>query len=96
MVAAQDKGKGKEMGIGEGEGEDAEGSKAVAVVKQVEEEVVDVMAPKKDTRSAGVDSWKFKVCKHFSSSSVILIMSIGSQCSHVSTRRRPVTIRTRF
>lgn len=36
--------------------------KALAVVKKdTSEQVVDVMAPKKDTRSAGVDAWKFKV-----------------------------------
>ena len=29
--------------------------------KAAEEEVVDVMAPKKDTRPAGVDGWKFRV-----------------------------------
>ena len=28
----------------------------------VEDEAVDVMAPKKDTRPAGVDGWEFKVC----------------------------------
>lgn len=36
--------------------------KALAVVKRdASEQVVDVMAPKRDTRSAGVDAWKFKV-----------------------------------
>lgn len=36
--------------------------RALAVVKKdTAEPVVDVMAPKKDTRPAGVDAWKFKV-----------------------------------
>jgi protein DGCR14 len=46
--------------------EDDEKGKGKAVVKsernvQREEETVDVMAPKKDTREAGVDGWEFKV-----------------------------------
>lgn len=52
--------------ITQGEGEDAEGvkgtGKEVAVVSgPAKDEVVDVMAPKKDTREAGVDGWKFRV-----------------------------------
>ena len=42
----EDKGKGKEM---------------VAVSGTKDGEVVDVMAPRKDTRAAGVDGWEFKV-----------------------------------
>ncbi|EAU93083.1 hypothetical protein CC1G_06803 [Coprinopsis cinerea okayama7 len=38
--------------------EEEEGDKAL--VKSDQDTVVDVMKPKKDTRSAGVDSWKFK------------------------------------
>ena len=35
---------------------------ALVRVEKDTEEVVDVMAPKKDTRPAGVEAWKFKVC----------------------------------
>lgn len=49
--ASQENGKGKEVAV--------RGSKDVAEGEA--EEVVDVMAPKKDTRAAGVDAWKFKV-----------------------------------
>lgn len=52
--------------ITQGEGEDVGGDKGkgkeVSVVSEREdEEVTDVMAPKKDTRAAGVDGWEFKV-----------------------------------
>jgi len=52
--------------ITQGETDEVEGEKAkgkeVAVVSGTKgEEVVDVMAPQKDTRAAGVDGWKFKV-----------------------------------
>ena len=52
--------------ITQGEDEEVEGEndkgKEVAVVSGTkDEEVVDVMAPQKDTRAAGVDGWKFKV-----------------------------------
>ncbi|KAI0348443.1 hypothetical protein BDW22DRAFT_1350657 [Trametopsis cervina] len=46
-----------------GEGETMDKGKEVAriaVAEKADEEVVDVMAPKKDTRSAGVDGWEFK------------------------------------
>ena len=43
------------------EGEKAEGKEAAVVSGIKDEEVVDVMAPQKDTRAAGVDGWKFKV-----------------------------------
>jgi protein DGCR14 len=47
-ILAIDKGKGKELTVSEKE--------------EKEEVAVDVMARKKDTRSAGVEGWKFKVC----------------------------------
>lgn len=47
----------------EKEGEDGKGKEVTVQAKEGEDEpVVDVMAPKKDTRSAGVDGWNFKVC----------------------------------
>lgn len=46
---SKDKGEGKEV--------------ALVTRPQDDEGEVDVMAPKKDTRPAGVDGWKFKVCK---------------------------------
>jgi protein DGCR14 len=49
---------------GEGGGESGVGKEVVVVPrekgKEDEDEVVDVMAPKKDTRSAGVDGWAFR------------------------------------
>jgi protein DGCR14 len=44
----------------EGE-EDDERQKQLVAIIQKEEEQIDVLAPKKDTREAGVDGWKFKV-----------------------------------
>jgi protein DGCR14 len=41
--------------------EDSERQKQLVAIIQKEEEQVDVLAPKKDTREAGVDGWKFKV-----------------------------------
>jgi hypothetical protein len=42
----------------------SERGKEVAIVNEVKDPEVDVMAPKKDTRTAGVDGWEFKVCSH--------------------------------
>ena len=62
-----------EEGNGEKDEAEAEGSekdkekKELTVIKKASEEddkQVDVMAPKKDTRSAAVDGWKFKVRGH--------------------------------
>ncbi|EJD03841.1 uncharacterized protein FOMMEDRAFT_139979 [Fomitiporia mediterranea MF3/22] len=50
---------------GEEEDGDEKGKEVAVVSQQDEEEVVDVMAPKKDTRSAGVDGWKFKTRNAF-------------------------------
>lgn len=50
-------------GTENGKGNGGDATKALFVVKKAEEEEskeVDVMAPKKDTRPAGVDGWKFK------------------------------------
>lgn len=46
--------------------EDGDRAKAMVVAEPQEEEIVDVLAPKKDTRAAGVDAWKFKVGACFS------------------------------
>ncbi|KAI0639743.1 nuclear protein DGCR14 [Trametes polyzona] len=43
-----------------GKGKEKEKSALVKVAKKDDEQAVDVMAPKKDTRPAGVDGWKFK------------------------------------
>ena len=40
---------------------DPKGKELAVVEKDASEQVVDVMAPKRDTRPAGVDGWKFKV-----------------------------------
>ena len=54
-------GDGKETA---GEELESEKGKEVAVVNQMKNPEVDVMAPKKDTRTVGVDGWEFKVCLH--------------------------------
>lgn len=43
------------------EGERGKGKEVAVVSGTKDDEVVDVMAPKKDAREAGVDGWKFKV-----------------------------------
>lgn len=40
---------------------DPKGRELAVIEKDALEQVVDVMAPKRDTRPAGVDAWKFKV-----------------------------------
>lgn len=83
--------------ITQGESEDVEvekeKGKELAVVSGTEDEgVVDVMAPKKDTREAGVDGWQFRV-----SSSIrmpdphVLKESLGEKCAHVRSRCRRIT-----
>ena len=54
---------GEQQADGEGEGNENEGMGAAVVLHEGggEQGEVDVMAPKKDTRPAGVDGWKFKV-----------------------------------
>ena len=47
--------------ITQGETKKEKGKEVAVVSGTKEEEVVDVMAPQKDTRAAGVDGWKFKV-----------------------------------
>jgi protein DGCR14 len=75
-------------------GKEGKGKEVAVVSGTKDEEVVDVMAPKKDTRVAGVDGWKFKVI------SFIVILGVrvfkkhqhlGEKCSHVCSGRRPVT-----
>lgn len=54
---------GKEQGKEQGTDDETEGREDNKMALMVTEtDVVDVMAPKKDTRTAGVDGWKFKVC----------------------------------
>ena len=45
----------------EAEEEKTEGKEVAVTAGKKDEEIVDVMAPKRDTRAAGVDGWKFKV-----------------------------------
>lgn len=82
--------------ITQGESEDTDGEKKgkeVAVVSRTkDEEVVDVMAPKKDTRAAGVDGWQFKVSSSVEvSDSYVLKKFLGEKCSHVRSGRRCIT-----
>ena len=61
-------GKGNSSG-----GDDAKGKAVIKATKASEDEPpLDVMAPQKDTREAGVDGWKFKVAFR------IIIIAIGS------------------
>ena len=48
------------VAVGNGESSSGEGKQVVLREKEKEDEVVDVMAPKKDTRPAGVDGWAFR------------------------------------
>jgi protein DGCR14 len=68
-------------------------NKAVAIRKNdgEEESVVDVMAPQKDTRAAGVDGWEFKVYTHIQnlfSENEAYVLYTGSELSHVPARCR--------
>ena len=82
--------------ITQGESEDMEGEKGkgkeLAVISGTEgEEVVDVMAPKKDTRAAGVDGWKFKVGSFTRVPDPhVLREPAGEKCSHVLSGRRHI------
>jgi protein DGCR14 len=84
-------------------GKDAVGAEASNKDKQVivakskdSEAEVDVMAPIKDTRSAGVDGWKFKVYAAPSPLRVFIPSShmifVGSKFLHVFPRRRRVSL----
>lgn len=55
-------------------------------------ETVDVMAPRKDTRSAAVDAWSFKVFCFPFKLVIVLTVILDTKFSHVSPRCRPVAI----
>lgn len=55
---------GEKNGEGDGDGDD-KGKQVVLRAGEEEGGVVDVMAPKKDKRSAGVDGWSFKARNNF-------------------------------
>ena len=82
--------------VTQGESEDAEGKevvgKEVAVISVTkDEEAVDVMAPKKDTREAGVDGWRFKVSFLFGILRPrVLSELLGEKCSYVCSRCRRI------
>ena len=59
-VSRHETGEGGEGGGGEEEEASVVGKQVVLREKDKEDEVVDVMAPKKDTRPAGVDGWAFR------------------------------------
>ena len=65
LTSGSDGGTKGDEKVTSGDGEDEETSKQVTLSTRKEasepEEIVDVMAPKKDTRPAGVDGWQFKV-----------------------------------
>lgn len=83
---------GDDEGMDKGE-ENGKG-KEVAVVLRTTDEVVDVMAPKKDTRAAGVDGWKFKVSPPIRMSNLYVLKEpLGEKCSNVHSGRRRITAR---
>lgn len=83
--------KEKEGEEDEQEGEDDEDKdKALTVVSS--ETAVDVMAPQKDTRAAGVDGWKFKVRVLVLLHASVKQSSAGPQLAHVLPRRGRVSI----
>ncbi|KJA29245.1 hypothetical protein HYPSUDRAFT_128059 [Hypholoma sublateritium FD-334 SS-4] len=56
----------KEVEVGSQRSEDAKGKAVIKATKAPEDEPpLDVMAPQKDTREAGVDGWKFKTRNSF-------------------------------
>jgi protein DGCR14 len=70
-----------------------EKGKQVAVVIEKGAEV-DVMAPNKDTRSASVDGWEFKVRPNIVYLSIMMLrLSLGSKLSHVPARCRRRSVR---
>jgi protein DGCR14 len=73
------------------EGEEGKGKEVVVVSGAKDEGVVDVMAPKKDTRVAGVDGWKFKVCSSIEIPDLHVMGSLGEKRSYVCSGRRRVT-----
>lgn len=83
---------GESPGLHSGEN-NLKGKELAVVEKDASEQAVDVMAPKRDTRPAGVDGWKFKV-----SVVQILLLSantssfIDPKFSHVPARRRCITL----
>ena len=75
------------------EGEKAKGKEVVVVSGTKDEEVVDVMAPQKDTRAAGVDGWKFKVSSPIKIPGLACTKRgyLGEKRSYVCSGRRCVT-----
>ena len=51
------------------------------------EQVVDLMAPKKDTRPAGVDGWQFKVCLCFICIMLPTLTNLDEECIDVLSGR---------
>ena len=78
---------------GDAEGEKGKGKEVAVVPGEKDEETVDVMAPKKDTREAGVDGWKFKVRFFCAFGLYPLNKYSGEKCSYVSSGRRRITAR---
>lgn len=81
--------------ITQGESDDVEGKekgKEVAVVSGTKDEVLDVMAPKKDTRAAGVDGWEFKVSFFVEVVGLqVPKKCLGKKCSYVCPGCRHIT-----
>lgn len=77
--------------------EEDEKGKQVALIRKEDNKEVDVMAPKKDTRTAGVDGWKFKVCPLICSDLFFRKMTIiisDTQRPHVLPRCRHLTVQS--
>lgn len=71
---------------------DPKGRELAVIEKDAPEQVVDVMAPKRDTRPAGVDAWKFKVSILPTLLSSANIPPIDPKFPHVSPRRRRIAL----
>ena len=70
---------------------DGKGKDLILHTSTTGETEVDVMAPRKDTRPAGVDGWKFKVsliCACVSRCTSTKRPNAGAQLTHVRSRRR--------
>jgi len=81
---------------GESEDVDKEGEKGrgeeMAIVLRAQDGEVDVMAPKKDTRAAGVDGWKFKVSFSVRMPDLYVLRGpLGEKCFHVRSGCRRIS-----
>lgn len=89
LITEGEKEEGESSGERNEDSEKEKGKGKELVLQSEDDQPVDVMAPKKDTRPAGVDGWRFKVRLH-----IYLIQNIGNtetlsgpEFTDVSSRR---------